>query len=81
MPLNSSWGKSQYLEALKQKYPTFEVFIPKLTGREQVVIRSRLKGQYLREVAAQLRVTTERIRQMEAKAVRKLRWLCSMPPS
>jgi len=74
MSKNRYYGKSQYLEILKIEYPGFEQFIPKLTEIEQVVIRQRLEGHYLHDVGAAIGVTRERVRQIEAKAARKLRW-------
>jgi RNA polymerase sigma factor (sigma-70 family) len=44
-----------------------------LPDREQLILRQRSRGVTLREVAGEVRVTRERVRQIEAKAVRKLR--------
>jgi RNA polymerase primary sigma factor len=46
---------------------------PVLTPREQRVLNLRAEHQTLAEVAATLGVSKERIRQIEAKALRKLR--------
>ena len=46
-----------------------------LTPREHFVMESRLKGEALEPVAAALDVTRSRIRQIEAKALRKMRAL------
>jgi len=56
---------------------TTYVLIKKLTPREERVIRSRFgikcKEQTLEEIGSDFNVTRERIRQIEAKALRKLR--------
>lgn len=45
-----------------------------LSEREAIVLRSRLiEGRTLQEVASMLNVTRERIRQIEAKAIRRIR--------
>lgn len=45
----------------------------KLTQREHHVCMARVSGQTLEEVAKDMNVTRERIRQIQAKAVRKLK--------
>lgn len=64
------------LEYLKDTYPDFTSYLPNLTEREQFVVGERLKGLLLREIAEKMSVTGERVRQIEAKARRKLYKMC-----
>lgn len=51
--------------------------ITKLEPREQDVINRRCAGERLREIAADLGLTRERVRQIESAATTKLRkWMC-----
>lgn len=52
-----------------------------LTSRELRVVTLRLEGLTLREVGAELAVTASRVREIEAKALRKLRVWCHCTPS
>lgn len=52
-----------------------------LTAREHQVLELRLEGLTLREAGAQVGVTGSRIREIEAKALRKLRTWCERTPS
>jgi hypothetical protein len=47
-----------------------------LDKRERRVILLRLQGATLEEIGAEIGVTKERIRQNEARALKKIRWRC-----
>jgi RNA polymerase sigma factor (sigma-70 family) len=44
-----------------------------LQGRDHAIIKRRMNGETLREIGVTFGITTERVRQLEAKAFRKLR--------
>lgn len=44
-----------------------------LTARELIVCNSRIEGKTFKEIAKEMNLSQERIRQIQAKAIRKLR--------
>lgn len=74
---SSSYQPDEIIEQETDRH-NLAMVIESLTEREQMVIRRRFGlngsgGQTLREIADDFGVTHERIRQIEAKAIRKLR--------
>lgn len=52
-----------------------------LRAREMLVLELRLNGETLKEIGWRLDVSPERVRHIEAKALRKLRTWCERTPS
>ena len=65
-------GQSQHRERLIRDCPEYRQYWARLNNREQYVLQKRLEGQTLKEIAFSLVRTNERVRQIEAKACRKL---------
>lgn len=61
---------------LKIDYPDFQQHTHQLKGKDNLVMTERMKGQTLASIATILHVTPERVRQIEARACRRLRWYC-----
>jgi transcriptional regulator with XRE-family HTH domain len=51
-----------------------QVALERIGGREKIVFLRRLGGMTLEEVGKELGLTRERVRQLEARAIRRLRW-------
>ena len=64
------------INQLKTDYPDFQQHIHRLKEKDNLVMTERVKGQTLASIASILQVTPERVRQIEARACRRLRWYC-----
>ena len=71
MPI-SPYGIGQ----LKMDYPDFQRHIHRLKEKDNLVMTKRVNGQTLASIATILQVTPERVRQIEARACRRLMWYC-----
>lgn len=66
-------GQSDSIEALEARQQV-QSLMAMLTAREQSVIQGRLEGFTLEEIGEAQGVRSERVRQIEQKAMRKMQW-------
>ena len=70
LPISSTY-KTSRVELEEEKKVLWEI-ISSLEDRSQTIISGRLKGESLQSIGVQLGISKERVRQLEAKIVRKL---------
>lgn len=66
MPIGKRYNELEYREL-------YGKHLKCLTPREEYILRMRLDGYSLADIGQPIALTKERIRQLEAKAIRKLR--------
>lgn len=67
-------AEAKAIYELASKYIPKDVWYEKFTERERLIYNMRSNGTKLKEIAAELNVSTERIRQIYCKVERKLRY-------